>query len=163
VTEAYAALHALLLTAFSTKAAATRQVVQHILQTSQYLPTGNPVSNATTAAVDTSSSVGQAGGGDAGDDGSNDDINAVGGASKAADKLHDQLADVSSGVAALDQAAAAHQDGEVCAEIWKQLVHLAAPAGQCNIMLSSQQHHSSHHQSRNSSISYDIPATFKLY
>ncbi|KAL0054989.1 hypothetical protein WJX82_005498 [Trebouxia sp. C0006] len=42
---------------------------------------------------------------------------------------HDQLVDISSGVAALDRAVAAHQDGDVCGEIWKQLVHLAGPSG----------------------------------
>ncbi len=134
VTEAYAALHALLLTAFSTRAAATRQVIQHLLQTSQHLPYKTVVSSATTAAVDGSnSSIGQVGGGDAGEDSGNGDIS--GGASNAADELHDQLADISSGVAALDQAVAAHQDGDVCREIWKQLLHLAAPAGQYNVML----------------------------
>lgn len=135
MTEAYAALHALLLTAFPTRAAATRQVLQHLLQTSQRLPTGNLVRSASTAAVDgTDSSIGQAGGGDVGDDNGIGDNNAVG-ASKAADELHDQLADISSGVAALNEAVAAHRDGDVCGEIWKQLVHLAAPAGQYNVML----------------------------
>ena len=127
MTEAYAALHALLLTALPTRAAATRQVIQHILQTSQHLPTGNLISSASTAAVD---DTGQAGDNDAGDDGGNSAVSAVGGASKAADKLHDQLADISSGVAALEQAVAAHRGGDVCGVIWKQLVQLAPPAGQ---------------------------------
>ena len=155
MTEAYTALHALLLTATPTRAAATRQVIQHLLQTSQHLPSNKLVSSATTAAVDGSnSSIGQAGGGDAGDDSGNGDIS--GGASKAGDELQDQLAGISSGVAALEQAVATHQDGDVCGEIWKQLVHLAAPAGQCNVMLSLHQHHTSHHQLRNCC----IPAIF---
>ena len=84
-----------------------------------------------TAAVDGfNSSIGKVGGGDAGDGKGNDDTS--GGAS--------------SGVAALDRAVAAHQDGDVCGEIWKQLVHLAGPSGQFNVMLSLHQHHSSHHQ-----------------
>ncbi len=140
-------MHALLLTAIPTRAAATRQVVQHILQTSQHLPTGNLISSATSAAVDgTDSSISQAGGGDAGADGGKSAASAVGGASKAADKLQDQLAGISSGVAALEQAVVAHQDGDVCGEVWKQLVLLAGPSGQCNPMLSLHQHHSSHHQ-----------------
>ncbi len=163
MTEAYVALHALLLTAFPTRAAATRQVIQHILQTSQHLPTTTLVSSEPTAAVGgTDSSISQAGGGDAGDDGRNSAVSAVGGASKAAERLHDQLADISSGLVALEQAVAAHQDGDVCGEIWKQLVHLAAPAGQCNVMLSLHQHHTSHHQLRNCCISCNIPATFIL-
>lgn len=155
MTEAYTALHALLLTAFPTRAAATRQVVQHLLQTSQHLPYEKVVSSATTAAVDGSnSSIGQVGGGDAGDDSGNGDVS--GGASKAADELHDQLADISSGVAALDQAVAAHRDADVCREIWKQLLHLAAPAGQCNVMLMLHQRHSCHHQFTKCSISCNI-------
>ncbi|KAL0019463.1 hypothetical protein WJX77_007420 [Trebouxia sp. C0004] len=129
VTEAYVALHGLLLTALSTRAAATQQVIQHILQISQHLPTGNHFSSASNAADGTGNSIGQAGGGDAGEDGGKGDNNAVGVTSRAADKLNDQLADISSGVAALTQAVAAHQDGDVCTAIWKQLVHLATPAG----------------------------------
>lgn len=97
-----------------------------------------------TAAVDGfNSSIGKVGGGVAGDGKGNDDTS--GGASKAVEP-HDQLVDISSGVAALDRAVAAHQDGDVCGEIWKQLVHLAGPSGQFNVMLSLHQHHSSHHQ-----------------
>ena len=161
MTEAYAALHALLLTATPTRAAATRQVIQHVLQTSQHLHTANLVSSEPSAAFGgTDSSIGQAGGGDAGDDGNISAVSAVGGASKAADKLHDQLAGISSGVAALEQAVAAHQDGDVCGEIWKQLVHLAGPSGQCNVMLSLHQHHF-----KSSLVPKTVPslATFILY
>ena len=46
--------------------------------------------------------------------------------------IHDQLVTIQSGLAALHEAVAAHEDAAVCLMVWQQLVHLAAPTGLSN-------------------------------
>lgn len=126
ITEQYAALQALLLAASSTRAAATQHVIKHLLQTSQHLltkPTSShtdPVSNG--AKVSDAKANGGTGEGGGNRDKEHSRDRAGGG-------THDQLVTIQSGLAALHEAVAAHEDAAVCLMVWQQLVHLAAPTG----------------------------------
>ncbi len=118
-----ASLHAALLAASPTRSTATTHIIQHIVLTVQHLSVEVPLGSEAS------------GGGAAGghDPDQHPTATAEGSASvdagSSSDGLHDQLASISSGIAAVDQAVAEHQDAAVCLVVWQELVHLAAPTG----------------------------------
>ena len=106
-----AALHAALLVASPTRAAAAHYTAQQILHTVSNLAIEVPVNPATQDGADAGDPRGDGLTGDKG--------------------LHAQLASISSCIAALHKVVAHHADAAVCLIIWQQLVPLAAPTGQC--------------------------------